>query len=71
MFTARVPPRPRPARTLHPETAEERAALASLGDEQLARLTDIAERAVRRAFLDGAEIGRREVEEENRQADQA
>lgn len=53
--------RQRLAGVLQPRTDDERRALDSLDAVMLAML---AERAVRRAFADGAEVGRHEVVEQ-------
>lgn len=51
--------------TLRPETRDERRALVALERGQVASIVVMVERAVKHAFLAGAELGRREVEEEH------
>lgn len=59
-------PRARLAQLLCPATTDERQLLEGLDQRDAVMLAVMVERAIRREFLAGAEIGRREVEEETR-----
>lgn len=57
---------PRPlTHLLFPETADEQRVLDHLAQPDTTLLSAMVERALRREFHAGAEVGRREVEEES------
>ena len=65
MSTARESATRRLARSLVPHTQGEQEALTGLNEDRAALVLAMVQRAIQRAWLSGAEVGRQEVEEEH------